>query len=318
MTSIGKDLDEFGKDALAPLRDAPYPDPQVLGQEKARFMELGGNLRQTLIPSPSTSETPLSQHGDIPARRQQPRLILKALTAALIALFILVGSSLTVYAAQDSLPGETLYLVKSWSEDIRLSLTSSPQNRLSLTLDYTDRRVGEITRLLATGKTLPENTSDRFQEELDNALQMAAEMDDGQMQYALGQIKHQAENQGMTLEELLNSLPAQAEPAIIRLRQRLMEQVELTLIGENNPKAFRSEIHKRQNQQHGKHKNTPASKDTNNNPSESPSTPIPTQGGSGDGMNQPTQPNGHNGNGNGQGKSNPGNGNHGSGPTDTP
>jgi hypothetical protein len=318
MTSIGKDLDEFGKDALAPLRDASYPDPQVLGQEKARFMELGGNLRQTLIPSPSTSETPLSQHGDIPARRQQPRLILKALTAALIALFILVGSSLTVYAAQDSLPGETLYLVKSWSEDIRLSLTSSPQNRLSLTLDYTDRRVGEITRLLATGKTLPENTSDRFQEELDNALQMAAEMDDGQMQYALGQIKHQAENQGMTLEELLNSLPAQAEPAIIRLRQRLMEQVELTLIGENNPKAFRSEIHKRQNQPPGKHKNTPASNDSNNNASESQSAPIPTQGAPEGGMNQPTQPNGHNGNGNGQGKSNPGNGNHGSGPTDTP
>jgi len=127
MTRNEKDLDEFGKHALAPLRDAPNLDPQVLGQEKARFMELGGNLQRSLIPSPSTSETPLSQHGDIPARRQQPRLIFKALTAALIALVILVGSSLTVYAAQDSLPGETLYLVKSWSEDIRLS--SPPLHR---------------------------------------------------------------------------------------------------------------------------------------------------------------------------------------------
>jgi hypothetical protein len=318
MTSIGKDLDEFGKDALAPLRDAPYPDPQVLGQEKARIMELGGNLRQTLIPSPSTSETPLSQHGDIPALRQQPRLILKALTAALIALFILVGSSLTVYAAQDSLPGETLYLVKSWSEDVRLSLTSSPQVKLRMTLDYTNRRMGEIAILLAMGKSLPERTSDRFQAELDNALQLAVQMDDSHMHYALGQIKQLAESQGITMEELLNSLPDQAQPAIIRLRQRLLEQVTLSSIGVNDPQAFRSEIHKRQNQPPGKHKNTPASNDSNNNASESPSTPIPTQGGSGDGINQPTQPNGHNGNGNGQGKPNPGNGNHDSGPTDTP
>jgi len=318
MTRAEKDLDEFGKHMLAPLREAPHPDPQILGQEKARFLELGGSLQQSLIPQPGSSKMKLDQPGVLPVRRQQPRLIFKALAAALIALFILVGSSLTVYAAQDSLPGDTLYLVKSWSEDIRLSLTSSPQDRLNLTLDYTDRRVGEITRLLAAGKSLPEHTSDRFQAELDNALQLAAQMDDAEMHYALGQIKQQAANQGMSMEELLNNLPDQAAPAIIHLRQRLMEQVELTSVGEKNPQAFRSEIHKRQNQQPGKHKNTPASSDSNTNPSESPSAPIPTQPVPDDDINQPTQPNGHNDNGNGQGKPNPGNGNHGPGPTDAP
>jgi hypothetical protein len=318
MTRAENELDEYGKHVLAPLREAPQLDPQILRQEKARFLELGGTLQQTLLPQPGSPQNTLDQQWVLQLRRQQPRLILKALTAALIALFILVGSSLTVYAAQDSLPGETLYMVKSWSEDIRLSLTSSPQNRLNLTLDYTDRRVGEITRLLAAGKSVPEDASDRFQAELDNVLQLAAQMDDAQMHYALGQIKQQAENQGMSMEELLNSLPDQAEPAILRLRQRLMEQIELTSIGEKNPQAFRSEIHKRQNQQPGKHKNTPASSDSNTNPTENPSDPIPTQHGPGNEMNEPAPPNGHNDNGNGQGKSNPGNGNHSPGQTEAP
>lgn len=310
MTRDEKDLDEFGKHVLAPLREAPLPDPQVLGQEKARFLALGGSMQQSLTPQPGSPTNSPDQQVVLPVRRQEPRLILKALTAALIALFILVGSSLTVYAAQDSLPGDILYPVKSWSEDIRLSLTSSPQARLSLTLDYTDRRMGEITRLLAAGRSLPEHTSAQFQAELESALQLAAQMDDAQMNYALGQIKQLAKNQGMDMQELLSHLPDEAEPAIIRLQQRLIEQVELTSIGESDPQSYRSEIHKRQNQQPGKHKNTPASDDSTIKPSESPSTPVSTQSTPGKDITQPTQSNGHNDNGNGQGKPNPGNGNH--------
>jgi Domain of unknown function (DUF5667) len=306
MTRAEKDLDEFGKRLLAPLRETPTPDPHVLGQEKARFLELGVSMQQIFIPQPSTSET---------ARRQRPHMIFKAITAALIALFILVGSSLTVYAAQDSLPGETLYLVKSWSEDIRLSLTSSPQAKLRMTLDYTNRRVGEIKILLAMGKSLPERTSDRFQAELDNVLQLAVQMDDSQMHYALGQIKQQAESQGMTMEELLNSLPEQSEPAIIRLRQRLLEQVTLSAIGENDPQAFRSEIHKRQQNQPGSHK--PAEDDADTTPEENSGTLHPTQDSINPGTSQPSEHPGNNGNGGGQGKPNPGNGNHGSGPSGT-
>jgi hypothetical protein len=315
MSRAEKDLEEFAINVLAPLREAPLPDPHVLGQEKARFLELGSSMQQTLIPQPGTSESPLSEQGIIPARRQRPHLVLKALTAALIALFILVGSSLTVFAAQDSLPGETLYLVKSWSEDFRLSLTSSPQTKLRMTLDYTNRRMNEITILLAMGKSLPERTSDRFQEELDNALQLAIQMDDSQMHYALGQIKQLAESQGMTMQELLNSLPDHADPAIIRLRQRLLEQVMLSAIGENDPKAFRSEIHKRQQNQPGSHK--PAKEDFDTNPEENSATPHPKQGPLNPGTSQPSEHPGNNGNGGGQGKPNPGNGNHGSGPSGT-
>jgi hypothetical protein len=82
--------------------------------------------------------------------------VMKALVGTLIALVILIGSSLTVYASQGSLPGESLYLIKSWSEDVRLSFATSPQTKLNLTLDFTDRRMDEINSLVESGKTFPE------------------------------------------------------------------------------------------------------------------------------------------------------------------
>jgi hypothetical protein len=250
------------------------------------------------------------------ASRKHPVFFLKTFTAALIALFILVSSSLTVFAAQSSLPGEILYPVKSWSENIRLSLTYSPQARTNLTLDFTERRIDEITSLVSEGRSLPDSTSERFNAELERALELAAQMDDDQMHFALGQIKKQAESQGMTLEELLNTLPAQAKPALLRLKLRLQEQVTLSSIGESDPQAFRSEIHKRQQNKPGSPKSEPEDDGSQLAPGISPTERQPSQeepeNETGD---QPGTP-GNNGNGdsNGPAKPNPGNGNNGRGP----
>lgn len=299
MTRVDDELDEYGKHVLAPLRAAPPMGLPLAEQEKARFMNLGAKLQQDLSPQSSG----IDQYNDHPALRstrvRQPLPLLKFLVATLLALVVLVGSSITVYAAQNSLPGEPLYVIKSWSEDIRLSITSSPKARLDLTLDYTNRRMGEITSLLATGKVLPPQTSERFQVELENALLLAAQMDDKQMQNALKKIRHLAESQGMTIEELVTILPEQAEPAIAHLQQRLQEQVTLSSIGEYDPQAFRSEIRGRQRLHPGTHKSTPASDNSG--------TPLPTGNGNGhgNGNHQPSEVPGHSGNGPGQGKSTP-------------
>lgn len=319
MTRADSELDEYGKRVLAPLRSIPPIDPQLAAEEKAKFLLQGENLRQDLLPV-SGGVYAERDHRRLNALRGKQSLPLyKALVVTILVLLILAGSSFTVYAAQSSLPGEPLYTIKSWSEEFRLSMTFSTKAKLNLTLDYTNRRVDEISRIVAGGKAVNDQTSERFQTELDTALQLAAQLDDTQMQSALGQIKGRAESQGITMEELITKLPEQAEPAIVRLRERLQEQVKLSTIGESDPQAFRMEINERVHTRQGP-KQTPHSDQSESTPAGSSNTPMPEQEDKGNGneMNQPTEVPDHNGPGNGQGQSTPGNGNHGPNPIHTP
>jgi len=312
--------DEYGKRVLAPLKATPPLDPQIAAAEKAKFLLLGEELHQGYVPGIG-SEDEQQDHGISMGLLRKPNLSLrKGLAAALIVLIILIGSSLTVYAAQDRLPGETLYPLKVISEDIRLSLTRSPQAKLDITLNFTNRRVDEITHLLETGNPLPAQASDRFQGELESALQLATQMEDKQMQRALSEIKGHAESQGMTIEELISQLPEQAEPAIIHLQERLREQVKLSGIGENDPQSYRLEVRERQRRHSGIYNPTPTNNSTAITPAGSISTPLPTEAEEehDNGNGQPSQNPGNNGPNPGQGNPNPGNGNHGPDATHTP
>jgi hypothetical protein len=271
-----KSEDEFGKRILAPLQPTPSLDPKIVAEEKNKYLLQAESIRQRFIPGSDTEEVRVADEVFSVQRRKQHHVLLRGLAAVLFALIILVGSSLTVYAAQDSLPGESLYMLKAISEDVRLSVTHSPQARLDITLDYTNRRVDEISQLLAAGKSLPAQASERFQGELEGALLLASQMEDTHIVNALEKIKSHAENQGMTIEQLLNQLPEQADPAILRLQARLYEQVEMSMIGEYDPQTFRLAMHERQNLNSHKHKSTPASNDRETTPSSDSTTPFPT------------------------------------------
>ncbi len=312
MTSTDQEFDEYGKRILAPLRQAPGMDPMVSAEAKKQFILQGESLRQGLNLRPGARDKQIKPEPTNIFGMFQRKPILKALAAIIIAVVIILsGSTITVAAAQSSLPGDPLYSVKSWSEEVRLSLAFSTKTKLNLTLDYTNRRVDEIQSLLAGGKAVNDQTSDRFQQELDSALQLAARLDDSQIQFALGQIKKHAENQGMTIEELMILLPSQAEPAIIRLQERLNEQVQLSSFGESDPEAFRAQMRERQ-QIHKELKDS-----TKTEPAESGMpgitvTPMPEKNDNNNGNNthQPTDMPGQGNPGNGKSQNTPGNGNH--------
>ena len=103
------------------------------------------------------------------------------LVAVVLAVVVLFGGSgATVAAAQGSLPDQALYPVKTWSEDTLLSLPNSAQTRLQYVLNFSDRRVEEMTRLLAAGQSIPAEVETRLQNELDQVLELVAGMDDTQ------------------------------------------------------------------------------------------------------------------------------------------
>jgi hypothetical protein len=317
MNHSDEELNKFGKRILSPLSQVDPLDPASIAQERAKFLVQVEHLR-TDLPLVINNETEKqSNREDRIYLRKQRMPLFRALIAVLVVVILLAGSSATVFAAQNSLPGEPLYAIKSLSEDVRFAVALNPQTKLDLTLTYTNRRAEEISSLVANGEELPAQTSNRYQLELEQALDLAAQMNDQQMQAALIQIRNGAEKQGMTMQELLAKLPEQASPAILRLQERLQEQVILSSFGESDPQAFRNEIRERQKiRQSLKHSTEP--EQTEEIPLIADNTPMPGQDNDGIEMGQPTQIPGHNGQGNSQDETLPGNGNHGPGPTHSP
>ena len=310
---------EFGKRVFASLKSTPPLGPKEAAEEKAKFLLLGEKLHQGVLPG--SSEPAIQQDNGLSTAsiRRRPTAIFKFMVATLIALIVLVGSSLTVYASQASLPGDILYPLKAVSEDIRLSITRSPQAKLDITLEYTNRRMDEITEAVSAGRPVQSQVSNRFGDELDSALLLAAQMEDTQMQMAIRAIKSHAQNQGITIEELIHQLPLQADPAIVQLQERLREQVTLSAIGENDPQTYRIRIRERLQRRSETHQPKPVEDENSSNPDGS-TTPEPTKADEqhDNGNGNPSQAPGNSGSNPGQGNPNPGNGNHGNNPTHTP
>jgi hypothetical protein len=311
MTRSDDELEEFGKQTLAPLQSTPPLDIKAASEVKLKYMLEGEKLRQVINSKPERElNRPASIKRNILGMLQE-KPVMKVLVAILLAIaVILAGSSITVFASQYSLPGQVLYQVKSWSEDVRLLMTTSPDAKLGLTLKFTNLRVKEISGILTDGNTVNNQTVDRFQQELEDAIQLAAQLDDNQMKYALGEIKSYAEKQGMTIQELISKLPPQADPAVLRLQERLNEQVQLSMVGEMNPKEFRVRVHERLQKGHGT-KHSRGTGQSQSTPSGATNTQMPSQDDNnhGNDINQPTEVPGHSG---------PGNRNHGLKPTHTP
>ena len=107
------------------------------------------------------------------------KMVGQVVTAIAIVVSLLGGTgAATVYASQDSLPGETLYPVKIWSEDVRLDLTADPQDKLDLSLDFADERMAEIQELVDEGLPVGVEATTALEETLDETLEILAEVPD--------------------------------------------------------------------------------------------------------------------------------------------
>ena len=75
------------------------------------------------------------------------RLAVGTLIAFILAMFALGGIGVTAYAAQDTLPGDALYAVKTGMERSRIVLTSGVINKAKLNIQFADHRLDEMLQL---------------------------------------------------------------------------------------------------------------------------------------------------------------------------
>lgn len=167
---------------------------------------------------------------------------------------LLFGGAGTAYASQDSLPNDTLYPVKLWTEDLRLQLASSSETEMNLLLEYAQRRVDEISALVAEGEVPPEETMERLQNEIHEALQLANSMEETARVQALIQAKNALEIQSQQLE----AAQEQASGAMEQARAKAQEAVEMGIQqAENSIATAQSVQEQMQNQAQEMHNATP-------------------------------------------------------------
>jgi hypothetical protein len=238
--------------ALAELRQIPPRDQVAEARGKASFLHQAAVMRTAGSRKQATHPTSWLQRlfSGVPGTGH--RLAFKPLVAVVLAVIILFGGmSSTVLAAQESLPDQALYPLKTWSEDTLLKLPVSQQTQLDRLLDFSDRRVEEIAGLIAAGRAIPEGVLSRLQAEVEQSLEVAASMDDQQIGPQLEGIRMRLEKQLQMMNALLEISPGSDQPLLQQGCIRMREQIQLVTEGEVDPQGFRMKMHGQQQNQQG-------------------------------------------------------------------
>lgn len=99
------------------------------------------------------------------------RLAVQLVSVLLIVVLLLGSFSGAALAARSSIPGETLYPLKTSVEDLRLLAAFDPVNDAGLNLDFAGDRVGEMQLLVALEREqYLELPSQRYERQVDAAL----------------------------------------------------------------------------------------------------------------------------------------------------
>jgi len=211
---------------LAALKDMLGRDPNAAIRGRARFLAQASAMR------PRTA----------PARRVLPvrRVAWQFALASLLVLVLLFGGGAgAALAAQQTIPGETLYPVKLLSEDIRLGLTSSPQSEIDLLMEFVGIRVGEINRLAELQEVIPVSTTERLESHVELALQAAAGLGDDEIEAALTRIRTHLEAQTQTMAQVGGT----AGETMAQVRTMFQAQIRLLDEGIGDPQTFRNQVH---------------------------------------------------------------------------
>lgn len=161
-------------------------------------------------------------------------------TILVIFSMILGGTGATVYAAQGTLPEQTLYPVKVLSEDLAIQISRSPASKLDLLLDFADRRVTELGSLVDSGAQLPESLIERLELQLDRAIGLTSEMEGSRMLAALAQVQDRLAKQARYLENL-----PQDSALLIRARETIRLRLKWAEFGLTDPEQFRRQARER-------------------------------------------------------------------------
>jgi hypothetical protein len=258
---------------LEPLQPVPPRDRLAAVQGRGRFLAQAATLRNT---------QPIPRRQGRLAMLFSPSFLYRKEKFAMLATIIVVlallfgGTAGTAYAAQSSLPGETLYPVKTLIEDIRLDLTKDADKQYALLDQYLSTRFAEMDEMKAQGIPLNSAIANRLLLQLDQMLTLAASQSDDKMVENLDHLYIRIMDQDR-LSWYDDDLEGEVYGLGLQLREEINTRAQLMVEGTEDPIEFRLELQNRTQ--------------TNQPLVIPPDAPVNTPGGPGPGE-QNTDPNG--------------------------
>ena len=213
---------------LDALRSVPPRDPRRAARTRARFIAQAVSAR----PAPRHTGWTFILFG-------KERSMAQILVSLLLVVASLAGFTGTLYAAQDDLPGQMLYPLKTWSEDVQVALTADPARQVERLMDMAQRRVEETVALTQAGQDPPETVLQRMERHFYQAMERAAAQGDDQMVQTLARVEARLR----AMQQMLANAPQTP------VRERVWTQLEawrrLAQVGETDPARFRQQIRER-------------------------------------------------------------------------
>ena len=173
---------------------------------------------------------PNKQHNKLPLFGYSLRF------AVFMLVFCLLGGSGIVLAAEHITPGSPLYPVKQIVQEAKLAVASNPTTKALLHLEKAEDKIEEIKQSVSNNNDEElESVVKDYQDNVGKAIQETQKSKD-QTNNAARVIEQSLGNQTQTLQELQNTAPTQAQPALekaIDASQKGQEQAQEAI--QNNP-----------------------------------------------------------------------------------
>lgn len=180
----------------------------------------------------------------IPVRRgaQKVRFVfgtrlVPVVLAVVVGMAVLVTG--VVWAAGDSVPGDSLYPVKLIVEDTRLAIAAAPADQIDMLMQFIEERVDEIQALVRAGERVPDDAIVRMERHIERAMTQAAWATDAEMTSLLMQVSERTRIQAQVLEQVRATASGQSQAGLTRAMAVCEHAARIAEDGLSDPQAFR-------------------------------------------------------------------------------
>jgi hypothetical protein len=174
---------------------------------------------------------------------------MNVLLSMLVIAGLLFGGGAAVSAAQDDLPNEPLYALKTLSEDLGLQFQNNDEAKVERLMELAQIRLQEMTRLTELDEPIPDHVRLRLEQHIQQALQICATMDDPALERTLLQLRDRLRDRDRDMEQLQiqaqDKLQLQAQDQLqlqTQTRTMLQERLRLVEEGLTDHEEFRHQV----------------------------------------------------------------------------
>jgi len=188
-----KDQSEFEsvvKEWLEEIKPVPPRNSQMASRGRAQFLGM----------AVSASELP-RQKGWISIFRKE-RYAMNVLLSILVIAGLLFGGGATVRAAQDDLPNEPLYGLKTWTEDLSLRFQNNVEDKVNRLMELAQIRIQEMQQLAEADEPIPDQLRLRLEQHIHQALQICVNLADPTLERTLLQLHERLQQQDQDMAQL--------------------------------------------------------------------------------------------------------------------